>query len=80
MARPTGRPSIFRDKTGGRRVQGYLTRTGAELFETARGRLARLAKRAPTQVSDADVQEYLARGDAATRRYLVLQHLESRRN
>jgi len=65
-----GRPSIFRNKEGGARVHGVLTPIGSRRFEQARLRLARLAVRDPEQISDADVVEFLARGDEATRRYL----------
>lgn len=64
-----GRPCVFRDKDGGDRVQGFITKTGAEKFERARRQLAELAiwVRAP---SDADVIEYLARGEENTRAYI----------
>ncbi len=65
-----GRPSIFRNKQGGSRVHGVLTPIGSRRFEHARQRLARLVSRDPEQVSDADVVEFLARGDDATRKYL----------
>ena len=66
----TGRDSIFRDKAGGDRYQGIVTKTGAQRFEAARSRLAKLANRDPERVSDADTIEYLARGDAETVVYL----------
>lgn len=65
-----GRPSIFRDKVGGQRVQAIISKTGAKRFERARKRLARLAKWKPAQISDADVVEYLARGEADTVAYM----------
>ena len=37
-----GRPSIFRHKAGGRRVQAYITRIGGQRLEEARARLASL--------------------------------------
>jgi hypothetical protein len=66
----TGRESLFRGKTGGDRVQGVLTPIGSGRFESARVRLARIAGREPERVSDADVIEYLARGEEDTRRVL----------
>lgn len=66
-----GRPSIFRDKAGGDRVQGVITKVGSQRFEAARARLARLDNREVEQTSDADVIEYLARGDAETRVYIA---------
>jgi hypothetical protein len=69
-----GRHSIFRGKDGGDRLQGVITRDGSKAFERERRRLARLYRditgQAPTVVSDADVIEYLARGEADTRGYL----------
>jgi hypothetical protein len=62
----TGRASIFRNKEGGGRVQGVLTKQGVALFEYHRKRLATLAKREASHVSDADVIEYLARGRQET--------------
>lgn len=65
-----GRPSIFRDKVGGQRVQAIISKTGASRFEAARKRLAKLAKWKPDQISDADVVEFLARGEADTVAYM----------
>lgn len=65
-----GRPSIFRDKKGGSRFQGVLTPAGSRRFELARVRLAKLVSRDPEQVSDADVVEFLARGDKDSKAYL----------
>jgi hypothetical protein len=65
-----GRPSIFRDKQGGKRIMAIISQVGALQFETARRRLALLANWPPARVSDADVVEYLARGHDATRVYL----------
>jgi hypothetical protein len=48
-----------------------LTPAGSIRFEQARLRLAKLATREPEQVNDADVVEYLARGETATRTYLA---------
>ena len=67
---PGGQVSIFRNKSGGDRVQGHITPAGSARFEAARSRLAKLAGRDREHVSDADVIEYLARGEAATRAYL----------
>lgn len=70
----TGRASIFRGKANGVRVQGILTREGGKQFEAARGELAALYRAIkgvkPTVVSDADVIEFLARGQANTEAYL----------
>lgn len=57
-----GRASIFRNKRGGKRVQGLLTKVGADAFRSQRRILATLTKRRVRDVSDADVIEYLARG------------------
>jgi len=50
-----------------------MTPAGSVRFEQARARLARLVSREPEQVSDADVFEFLARGDKETRGYLKAQ-------
>lgn len=68
-----GRPTIFRDKEDGDRVQGIISKRGSTCFENARHELARLAKLEARQVSDADTIEYLARGEQETRRYLRRQ-------
>lgn len=64
-----GHPAIFPGKTGDR-VQGGLTPIGSTKFEQARRRLARLAGWEFESVSDADVIEFLARGDEATTKFL----------
>lgn len=74
---PTGRNSIFRDKRGGMRVQGNLTKPGSRKFETRRAWLAKLAKRSVEQVSDADVIEALSRGEDETTRYLKGLHKDA---
>jgi hypothetical protein len=74
-----GRPSIFRGKVaddgtlqdGAKRVQGVITPVGTRRFEQSRARLAKLADLEVEQVSDADVIEFLARGETNTRRYLA---------
>ena len=66
-----GYVSIFRDKRGGDRLQGVVTKVGSLRFEQARAKLARLASRAPGKVSDGDVIEALARGWADTTAYLT---------
>lgn len=66
-----GRQSIFRDKKGGSRVQGVMTKAGTRAFANARKRLATLADREPENVSDADVIEFMARGEAETVLYLA---------
>lgn len=63
---------MFRGKRGGMRVQGVLTPFGGQAFEKARKKLARLVKRTPDKVSDADVIEYLARGEFETKLMLGL--------
>lgn len=45
---------------------------GSRRFEQARARLADFAKREPEQVSDADVQEFLRRGELATQAALLI--------
>lgn len=69
-----GRRSIWRDKEDGYRVQGVLTTEGGKEFEMNRSRLMLLYReilgRLPATVSDADVIEFLARGEDKTRRYL----------
>lgn len=65
---PGGYPSIFRNKKGGSRYQGVLRKAGSKAFEVARKRLSKLAGQKAT---DADVMEYLAIGDEATRAYLA---------
>jgi len=65
-----GRPSIFRDKRGGLRVQATISRLGEQRFLAARARLAQLATREAGQVSAADTLEFLLRGEAETIRYL----------
>lgn len=66
-----GLPSIFRNKKGGARYQGVLTKPGSMKFEEARKRLAKLAARRVRKVSDADVMEFLARGESETVIYLT---------
>lgn len=76
-----GRRSIFRDKIDGEgvlrpgaaRIQAIISPKGSRRFTEARIRLAKLAGLEPEQVSDADVVEYLARGDSETRAYLKAQ-------
>lgn len=65
-----GRDSIFREKIGGDRYQGIVTKVGAAAFERARARLAKLAERDVAGISDADTIEYLARGEENTIAYL----------
>lgn len=68
MATRTGRRSIFRGKAV--RVQGWLTKVGKRDFEYARGQLALVVGWKANEVSDADTVEFLARGEAETRKYL----------
>lgn len=69
----TGRESLFRGKKGGDRVQGVLTPAGSRRFEQARARLGRMIGKDAEKVSDADVIEFLARGDEETRKVLGLK-------
>lgn len=70
MSKPQmGRPSIFPGAKS-ERVQALITKIGKQKFEDQRRRLARLAHRRVSQISDAAVVEYLARGEAATRELL----------
>lgn len=62
------RPAIFRDKTV--RVQGMITAMGAKCFEERRRQLAKLSKWDVNKISDADVIEYLARGETSVKLYL----------
>ena len=68
-----GRWSMFRDKLHGEKVHALITKFGKRAFETRRQQLARLYREvmgedAP-RVSDADVIEFLARGELRTRQY-----------
>lgn len=65
-----GRSSIFRNKKGGGRVNGTLTPRGSVRFELHRKMLAGLVAREPEEISDADVVEYLTRGEEETRDYI----------
>jgi len=65
-----GRPSIFGSKTNGTRLQGVITAAGSVRFNEARARLAKIAGWEPENVSDADVIEFMARGEKATRAFL----------
>lgn len=68
MSTRTGRPSIFPDKV--RRYQGSVTDVGSGAFEAARRRLAGLVGWPVSRVSDGDVFEFLARGEAAVKKEL----------
>ena len=68
-----GRPCLFPNKMGGKQVHGFITRFGKRAFDRQRVQLGRLylavtGRRAP-RISDADVIEFLARGDANTRAF-----------
>lgn len=65
---PRGRLSIF--AKDGPKVQGILSKQGGEAFERKRGELAKIAGWEGRTVSDADTIEFLARGEANTRKYL----------
>ena len=64
-----GSRAIFTGKS--QRYQGIVTPLGAGLVEQARIRLALLVGRLPSQVSDGDTIEYLARGDKDARTYIA---------
>ena len=77
----TGRVSVFRGKEDGVRVQGVLTRRGGQRFEGCRQELAALYMKVCGRgivPSDADVIEYLSRGNGETEHYLQIE--ENRRN
>mgnify|MGYP001569180636 CR=1 FL=1 len=74
--RSMGRLSIFRDKAGGDRVQGVITKVGSAAFEAARKRLGVLVGRPGAVVSDGDTVEFLSRGEANTLTYLKEHQLE----
>lgn len=59
------RPSIFAPKDGDR-VQGVLTKRGAECFERVRQAIAK--KHGIKSVSDGDAIEYMARWACRTKR------------
>lgn len=69
-----GRPSIFEMDGNGTRVQGVLTVVGGVCFEARRvalrGLYTRIMGHAPPSVSDAATIEFMARGVAATTKYL----------
>lgn len=62
------RPSIFKNKQV--RVQGVISTMGSTCFEQRRKQLAKLSGWDAKKISDADVIEYLARGDVSTKLYL----------
>ncbi len=68
-----GRASIFTNPDGRPkvdRVNGVITAAGSVRFELHRKQLGKLVGLDPEQVSDADVVEYMARGEAESRKYL----------
>ncbi len=65
------RLAIFQRKVGGLKVNVYVSRLGAEGFEAARARLATLAKWPVESVGNADVVEFLSRGEKATKAHLA---------
>lgn len=71
VTRLLGRSSIFRNKKGGDRVNGVITARGSVRFELHRKQLGLLVAREPEEISDADVVEYMARGEQETRGYLA---------
>lgn len=68
--RTPAKVSLFHGKDKKDRLQGILTKVGIKKFEHARRQLAGLARLKPSQVSDGDTIEYLARGINATVEYL----------
>lgn len=62
------RPAIFRNKKV--RVQGLISKAGAEAFEQRRQQLGKLSGWDAKKISDADTIEYLARGEIRTKLYL----------
>lgn len=62
------RPSIFKNKKV--RVQGMISTMGSTCFEERRKQLAKLTGWDAKKISDADVIEFLARGDVSTKLYL----------
>ena len=66
-----GRPSIFGPKNvragGCRLVKGYLGKGASKRFSEAASRLSKLSGQAAATLSDADVIEYLVRGDDDTK-------------
>lgn len=75
-----GRFSIFGDKSTGRDIHGIISYMGAIAFKRAEKRLSAVYEdvmgRKPASVSEADVVEYLARGEAETR--LALNKLKEK--
>ena len=67
-----GRRSIFPVKDGAL-YHGILTRIGTKACEQARARLGHLAGWDPAKISDADLLEFLGRGEAETVKYLSQQ-------
>ncbi len=65
---------IFEDKDPDTRFQGILTKTGGVKWAAAKKRLAAIYREVVGQpfgsISDGDVAEFLARGEANTRAYL----------
>lgn len=68
MAKTT-QPPIFTNRYGDHQETAE-TPPGSLRFEQARQRLAKLAGREVEHVRDEDVQEFLVRGEKATRAYL----------
>lgn len=64
-----GRPTIFGPPKP-KRYQGNVTAAGSVAFEAARRRLAALSGWPVTRISDGDVFEYMALGDAKARQIL----------
>lgn len=61
---------MFRNKKGGVRVHGVITKIGGAKFEAARRELSELAPHVANP-SDADVIEYLTRGREDTLAYIA---------
>lgn len=62
-----GRVSLFRHKTT--RVQGMITKIGAQKMKMAKARIGELTGRAQRSISEGDVIEFLSRGEAEAIEY-----------
>ncbi len=65
------RLAIFPRKVGGLKVNVYISQLGADGFEAARSRLATLVKWPGESVGNADVVEFLSRGEKNTKAHLA---------
>lgn len=69
ITRGPGRPSLFRGKDRTRPVSAYMTPAGKQKLHAARVRLAKIVKWDADDITDGDVCEFLARGEADSRAY-----------